>query len=192
MKKSVIIILTLSVVLLLVAGGTIAWLTAQDSVTNTFTVGKITISLTEPEWSENNNKIYPGAEIPKNPTVIVKANSENCYVYIIIDNKINEAVANSVTLDIKPEWTLISIDGSKILYRYSGSVSVPNPVSLSTIDQELPPIFTKVKVDVDVVTEDNIGLLDGKTIQIKAFAHQSDAITQAEADANAKSHFTMP
>lgn len=192
MKKSVIIILTLSVVLLLVAGGTIAWFTAQDSVTNTFTIGNIAISLAEPEWSEDINKIYPGAEIPKDPTVTVKANSEDCYVYVMIDNKLNATLPNAVALEIGPDWTLLATHGSKTVYRYVGNVTIPSPVSQSSIDQTLPSIFTQVEVDDVIVTEDNIGLLDGKTIQIKAFAHQSDAITQVEADSNAKSHFAMP
>lgn len=187
MKKSIIIILTLSVVLLLVAGGTIAWLTAQDSVTNTFTVGKIAITLAEPEWSDDSNKIYPGAVIDKNPTVTVTANSEDCYVYVMIDNMLNDTLTGAVTLDIDTtNWTWIMTNGSKQLYRYSSIVA------LNTADQPLQPVFNTVTVSTTVVDETNIAGLNNKTIEIKAFAHQSNAITQANADIAAMTHFGLP
>lgn len=187
MKKPVVIGLAILLVCLVVAGSTIAWLTAEASMTNTFTIGKIEISLEEPAWAISNNKIYPGAEIAKNPTITVKADSEDCYVYAMIDNQLNDAVTNAVTLDIdSTRWTAISTSGSKTLYRYIVNNSI---VEQSSSDLTLPPLFTKVEVNSTVVTEANIGDLADKKIVVNAFAHQSNAITQTNADAAVSTHF---
>lgn len=72
----------LAVVLLVGAtiGGTIAWLTAStEKVENTFTVGNIDIALTE---TTEDYKMIPGYTIDKDPVVTVKANSEDCWVFI--------------------------------------------------------------------------------------------------------------
>jgi predicted ribosomally synthesized peptide with SipW-like signal peptide len=157
------------------AGATVAWLTASASVSNTFTVGKIAISLDEPNWEEN-SKIYPGAAISKDPTVTVNANSEDCYVYAMVDNKLNGLVANAVTLNIQSGWTQMSTVGTKTVYRYN------SVVPLSDHDLDLTPLFTTATVSTTAVTEENISLLTGGKIEIKAYAHQSNATTQIAAD----------
>lgn len=184
MKKTVVISIVALLLCLAAVGGTVAWLTAADSVTNTFTVGKINIELTEPEWTDE-SKIYPGAIIPKNPTITVKANSEDCYVYAMIDNKLNKTIPGSVTLNLQSGWTLIGTDDSKTAYRYNGIVS------LNGSDQPLSPLFTAVTVSGTTVTELNINLLDDQNIEIKAYAHQSNATNQANADTAALAHFGM-
>ena len=54
-------------------GGTMAYLTDQGSVTNTFTVGQVQIDLTEPDYPGNNTpdveNLVPNEEVPKNPLV---------------------------------------------------------------------------------------------------------------------------
>ncbi len=65
------------------AGATLAYLTdATNAVTNTFTVGKVDITLTEESndgsWNEENNgfdynNILPGDELDKKPVVTVVA-----------------------------------------------------------------------------------------------------------------------
>ena len=81
-------------------GGTVAWLTdTTEEVKNTFTVGDINIKLEEskyvPETNRlttettkvnNNYKIVPGVDLPKDPTVTVVAGSEDCWLFV----KVNE------------------------------------------------------------------------------------------------------
>ncbi len=178
MKKPLIIGIVAVMVCLLAAGATIAWLTASAETTNTFTVGKIGISLAEPNWTPS-SKIYPGAVISKDPTVTVTANSEVCYVYVMVDNQLNAALPGAVSLNINADWTLITTTGSKTVYRYHATVPQ------STTATNLTPVFTGVTVSSSVVTEANISLLDGKTIGIKAYAHQYNATTESAADAAA-------
>ena len=47
MKRSLVLVVSLLALLLVVAGGTLAWLTAQDSVSNTFTPAHVTCDVVE-------------------------------------------------------------------------------------------------------------------------------------------------
>lgn len=47
MKRSLVLVVSLLALLLAVAGGTLAWLTAQDSVSNTFTPAHVTCDVEE-------------------------------------------------------------------------------------------------------------------------------------------------
>lgn len=88
--KSKALLLTLCAVLLVAASvlGTMAYLTSTDTVTNTFTIGKVEITLDEtdvtnptgPRVTANSYKLMPGTTYTKDPTVTVKAGSEDSYV----------------------------------------------------------------------------------------------------------------
>ena len=93
--KSKALLLTLCAVLLVAASvlGTMAYLTSTDTVTNTFTVGKVEIKLDEakvnadgiPEEgaarvTANSYKLMPGRTYTKDPTVTVLKGSEDSYV----------------------------------------------------------------------------------------------------------------
>ena len=86
--RAFVALLALVLVIGCVAGGTVAWLVATtDSVTNTFTYGDINIGLTETKPVNQQAKIIPGVDIEKDPKVTVKANSENCWLFVKIDEK---------------------------------------------------------------------------------------------------------
>ena len=77
-----------AVVLLIgcVVGGTVAWLVAKsDPIENVFTVGDINVSLSETRVT--NYHIVPGVNIAKDPKAQVKARSENCYLFVKVDEK---------------------------------------------------------------------------------------------------------
>ena len=66
------------------AGGTVAWLVSKPAaITNVFTVGDITATLTETAKTETTEfKIVPGVDIAKNPVATVTAKSEDCYLFV--------------------------------------------------------------------------------------------------------------
>ena len=94
------IIALVVVVALLMAGSvlvTMAYLTSQDTVTNTFTVGKVSITLDETDVDEygvaienaervkeNEYKLIPGHTYVKDPTVHVGAGSEQSYLRMMV------------------------------------------------------------------------------------------------------------
>ena len=115
MSKSKPLIITLCTVLAvsLAIIGTLAYITAQDSVTNTFTVGKVAIVLDEakvntdgqpidasgntvnsiadaPRVKGNEYHLLPGATYTKDPTVKVKAGSDSSYIRMLVSvNKLS-------------------------------------------------------------------------------------------------------
>lgn len=102
--KSKALLLTLCAVLLVAASvlGTMAYLTSTDTVTNTFTVGKVEIKLDETDVANptgarvtaNSYKLMPGTTYTKDPTVTVKAGSEESYVRMKVTfNNAKEIIA---------------------------------------------------------------------------------------------------
>lgn len=191
--KAMVMILSLMLVIGLSVGGTIAWLTAETgTVENTFTVGNIIIELWENDFvlstnslntakkvtAENEYKVVPGGKSPKNPTVTVKAGSEECYVYVTVENNLllNDGTAVA-KLTFANGWDEVETVGTKTLYRYNTKVT-------ATAAQDLP-VFTRVTYDGEKITEANIGQLNNDTIIINAFAHQSANTDQDTADAAA-------
>ena len=81
MKKK-IVSLALAVCLIAIAAvGTLAYFTDKDAKTNTFTTGKVDITLNE-TFSENDAKLLPGKDIAK--VVNVTNNEEDAYVRLHI------------------------------------------------------------------------------------------------------------
>lgn len=113
--KKKALLLTLSAVLLVTVSvfGTMAYLTDKDTVTNTFTVGNVKLELDEakvnPDGSyvtDHENRVegntyhlIPGHTYIKDPTVTVKANSEDAYVRMFVDvegiDQLKSALPNS-------------------------------------------------------------------------------------------------
>ena len=84
-------------------GGTIAYMTDNESVTNTFTVGKIDVDLTEPSYPGNDSPdvkdLVPNQEVQKDPKVT--------------NVGVNDAIVfMSVEVPVK-DVTLVKADGTK-------------------------------------------------------------------------------
>lgn len=107
-KKTVALLLALVLVLGVAAGGTIAWLIDQTgTVTNTFTYGNIGITLDETKPVNKEAKIIPGVDIEKDPKVTVAANSEDCWLFVKIEeaNWPTGSVATKVKYEVADGWT---------------------------------------------------------------------------------------
>ena len=110
-KKILVACLCVALAMLTIAGTTLAYLTSQDKVENTFTVGKVAITLDEAKVDNlgnplneagkpvdnvkaahrqkaNSYKLMPGHTYVKDPTVHVTAGSEKCYVFVKVENGI--------------------------------------------------------------------------------------------------------
>ena len=116
-KTKKILALALAAVMLVctTVAATVAYLQSTDSVKNTFTVGKVEITLdeTDTDGSKTNvtpgsdpvrdkanaYKLYPGQTYEKDPIVHVDAESEDCYVFVKVVNEISaiESTENGYT-----------------------------------------------------------------------------------------------
>lgn len=85
-KKIVSIALAAALAATAIVGSSLAYFTDKDEATNTFTVGNVDITLTEPKWDANINKdLIPGKTIPKDPTITVEADSETAYTFMKVE-----------------------------------------------------------------------------------------------------------
>ena len=129
MKKTLITILATVLVCCCVVGGTLAWLMdSTQTVTNTFTVGNVDITLTEKgtETTAESFSMVPGRVIPKDPKVTVKVGSEACWLFVKIketNNTFGDAQNSQkfVTYAIAGGWTLL--EESEGVYVYWRSVT---------------------------------------------------------------------
>lgn len=87
-KKIVSLCLAAVLVVMAVAGATVAYFTDTDSKDNTFTVGNVDITLAEPRWNTNGQEsddVYPGEPLYKDPTV-TNDGANPCFVRIKVEN----------------------------------------------------------------------------------------------------------
>lgn len=115
-KKSILLVICALALVTASVFGTLAYLTDTAEVVNTFTVGNVDITLDEtevrpdgtpvdedddgtPDRTEEGNEYHliPGKEYTKDPTITVKAGSEDSYVRMIMT--INNASAVQAIID---------------------------------------------------------------------------------------------
>lgn len=84
-KKIIALCLVIALAATAVIGGTLAYFTDEDDATNTFTVGNVDITLTEPNWNSSGSadapEVYPGEALAKDPTV-TNDGANPCFVRI--------------------------------------------------------------------------------------------------------------
>lgn len=191
MKKFALIAVCAALLVCVTIGATVAWLTAQsDEVTNTFTVGKVAITLDEAKVNENgvpvedakrvtknSYKLLPGSEYEKDPTVHITAGSEPCIVFVEVKNGIAD-IETVCTNDIgtidqqmsKNGWVALGDEYPNIycqaVIASDGSI-IPKEVKAG---DELP-VFERFAIsgNVDGAT---LNTYADKTITIKAYAIQ--------------------
>ena len=101
-SKALLLILCAMLLLIASALGTVAYLTVQDTVTNTFSVGKVDATLIEGSAGkrsmrarstgapvdENDHILMPGHTYTKDYTIHVDAVSEDSYIFVKVENGI--------------------------------------------------------------------------------------------------------
>lgn len=165
---------------------TMAFLTSKDTVTNTFTVGKVTITLdeadvdnsktdttTEGRDKANKYHLIPGHTYDKDPTIHVADNSEDCWLFVTVKNGLlnaEDASGNTIAKQMEANgWEKVTgatVDGTDV-YAYA----------------------TKQVAGADVVVFDNfkiagttdVSLYKDAEIVVTAYAIQADGFATAAA-----------
>lgn len=110
-KKILAITLCIAMLAIMLVSGTMAYFTDTQAKTNTFTMGKVDITLDEPNYKpvDGKLKVFPGQTYPKDPTITVAADSENCYLVATVtinqSAKLHELYTNDTT-GVKQDWGL--------------------------------------------------------------------------------------
>lgn len=140
-KRKITAVVALALIFTFAIGGAMAWLKDETpSVTNNFKFDtKIVVDISEDGASQGDddnltkeyNDFVPGDILKKDPIVIVKANSENCWVFLKVtveNNKVPASEENQKDIlqyDIVTDtngWTKLDnasgiVDGETLYYR---------------------------------------------------------------------------
>lgn len=134
-------------------GGTVAWLVAKGgTITNTFTVGNIKVSLYETDRSYH---IVPGVDIAKDPRAVVEADSEDCYLFVEVDEKNwpkfteQDGTTRKVDYKLAEGWTKLK-DG---VYYLEVSKSTENQIFQILKDNKVTVSKNLTKAEVDTVKD---------------------------------------
>ena len=176
-KKGLALVLALTLLVVGVVAGTLAWLTAKsDTVTNTFTTSDITVKLQE--TTGTSYKMIPGYELEKDPKAWVVAGSEDCYLFVKLDWANNtytsgETAKSYLDWAIADGWELVRGE-TNVYYRTVTSAQMSSDKGATNAY----PILAGNKVTVSGdITKEQMNALDAEgavkpTLTITAYASQ--------------------
>lgn len=202
MKKS--IALVMMAVLLVAASvmGTLAFLTSTDTVTNTFTVGKVAIKLDEAKANTdgslvadavrvkaNNYKLLPGHTYNKDPMVTVLKGSEPSYIKMTVTfSNANELDAIFAPTGADLTSIFNGYDAANWIAKGNTKDATANtrtyefwykePVGAPDGDVALDALFDSITVP-GKITQEQLATIEGMTITVNAYAIQADGSTDA-------------
>ncbi len=133
-RKILVSLAALALVAAISIGGTLAYLTSTQSVKNTFTVGNVNITLDEAKVNEygdpvadaprvlgNEYKLIPGHTYTKDPTIHVGGLSENCYLFVKVENGLGDAESTIATQMVNLGWK--PVDDQAGVYAWYGKTT---------------------------------------------------------------------
>ena len=205
MKKFKALLVVVCALLLVAASvfGTMAYLTSTDTVTNTFTVGKVNINLDEAKANTdgslvegaarvkaNSYKLLPGHTYNKDPMVTVLNGSEASYV------KMTVTFSNAKELD-----NIFAPDGANLIKIFNGYDATnwiakgntkdadantrtyefwyKEAVGAPTADVALDALFDSITVPGEINAE-QLATIEGMTITVNAYAIQAEGFANAD------------
>lgn len=183
-QKAVLVLLAVVLVIGCAIGGTIAYLQMKtDPVVNTFTSSNVSITLFEDDYNEDGNsltnvfKMVPGAVIPKNPTVTVSDDSEDCYVFVKVEKSAN--FTKYITYEMGAGWEQLQdtngADIEGVFYREVKNEDTPRSFEVLKNSQVIV-LDTVTKADmakIDGVDEQGVTEEAAPELKITAYAIQS-------------------
>lgn len=184
--------------------GTMAYLTSTASVNNTFTVGNVKLGgdneagldealvnengqpidndtdknvvekANAPRVTENDYKLQPGHTYVKDPTIHVADDSDNCFLFVKVENGISaiEDSTNNIAAQMAAKgWKALG-EGYANIYVYVGTdEGATNPLAVSAGADVT--VFDQFKV-AGTVTNDTLKDYASKEIKVTAYAVQVD------------------
>ena len=201
-------IFTVAVIVATTVFSTVAYLTATASVTNTFTVGKVLLTLTEAAVDTNGKKVTTGERVhsnnyhlvpnktyDKDPVITIDASSELSYMFIVVRNDLEdiecthsehvgtgEGQHNAPIADqlAANGWKYVETRSTGKVYVYVGSGSTPLPVkgNQDNLNANRYVLFRTFSID------EHANITDAYArarVTINALAIQADTLNGADA-----------
>lgn len=180
-SKSVLLIIAVILLTCGMIGGTMAWMYVKtEPVSNTFTYGDIDLSLEETDTqidgdNNRNTNTYVFTEtegdedgdnaIAKDPTVVIGGGSENCWIFVKIEESAN--FSDFFTYEVADGWTTLPESG--VYFREAAASSEAQ----SFYVLECNAVYAKGALSqsaLDALDEDSYPTLD-----FRAYAIQKDS-----------------
>lgn len=104
--KAFVMSLAVSLMVFSLIGGSIAWLmTETEPVKNVFTYGDIDITLEETTGEKY--KMTPGKTLAKDPKITVLADSEDCWLFVKVEESAVENLSDYIDYSLADGWTVL-------------------------------------------------------------------------------------
>jgi predicted ribosomally synthesized peptide with SipW-like signal peptide len=192
MRKGKAIIAGIIILFIFFIGGVVAYFTASQTITNTFTIGNIQISLTEPNWvttDSDNNGVpdaaqgkMPGQTVAKNPT-ITNIGDNAAFVFAEVQVPCtDDGSLELFTYTVNTGWYTMSngscaSSGGQMVatkrYAYGTSSAMT-----SVAKQGTAVLFNEVVVN-GSITGSEAGISGNKQVIVTAYAIQADGLGSA-------------
>ena len=192
LRRALLLVASAILLVSISVSATLAYLTSKTNVvTNTFSVGNVTITLDEAKVTEygevdgttrvteNTYKLIPGHTYKKDPTIHVDADSEECWLFVKVVNPIVAIEAPNPADDPATNWddSLSTIEaqmaslgwsavaGETNVYAYRETVSAGDDVQ----------VFWSFKINGEV----DVAGQSYDPITVRAYAVQADGFNTA-------------
>ena len=204
-KKILVACLCVALAVLTIAGTTLAYLTSKDTVTNTFTVGNVSIKLDEAKANTdgslydngttrvdaNSYKLIPGHTYTKDPMVTVLEGSESSYIKMTVTFS-KAAELDAIFAPNGADMTSIfnGYDSTNWIYKGNTKDATNNTrtyefwykatVAAPDANVALDALFDSITVP-GSITNTQLATIANMTITVNAYAIQADGFATADA-----------
>ena len=180
-SKILISLLAMALVCCVSISGTLAWVVHQTNpVVNTFTYGDIHITLEETGAVDGTNEytMVRGIDILKDPTVTVKAGSEDCWLFVELEESDN--FGEYLTYTPERDWEPLTPSTTGSTYVYYRTVEYADS------DQVFMVLENNTVQVKNTVTKELLHALEESgeypTLTVTAYAVQQEGITDPDDD----------
>ena len=195
-RKIILLVALLSMVAILGVGGTLAYFTAGDEATNTFTVGSIAIDLIEPDWDDVGKAeavdSYPGEPLAKDPQV-VNTGKNPCFVRIKVEglDQFTEKYGDDAMIKLRyidadsvyhegintTDWEYNEEDGYYYYKKVLATVDTAGDAWNVGLVAKTPELFSQIVIPTQLENSE-----ETKPIVVKAYAVQAQGARAAYSD----------
>ena len=170
-RKILTLAMALSIVAIMAVGATIAYFTDNDAAKNTFTVGNVSIDLTEPKWDEAGSKdapeVYPGEALAKDPTV-TNDGKNPCFVRISVSNL--DQFGNKGAITYRTDYVPNAL-GENWVYNEADKYFYYTKVLAA--GETTDALFDQIVIPTVLTNKDGLELPDTYSIDVTAYAVQA-------------------
>lgn len=180
-KKVFALALSVCVVVLSIASSSIAYFTDTAKYTNTFTSGKVGITLTvngtdvATTDTYADSGVYPGEVIKKNTVITSESGSQSAYFGAIITVTDTQSLLSTGTVDdlFAGLPTDVNVASVNVASPTTGTYKIYVVYAAKYTEGQTATVFTDIAIP-STWTNEQMGKLPGVTINVDAYAVQSD------------------